>query len=320
MENNRAGVKPGFLHYNRIIAEIGTSHSGEIDKAEALIKAANKAGADFAKFQIVFAEEIVHPAAGEIKLPGGSKNIFNEFKKIEQGENFFLKINKICKDTGIEPLFSVFGKKSLAVAQKAEAKLIKIASPENLWFELIEESMSNQKNVILSTGVSKQSDIVKIMHFFKKQNRLPEALLQCVTNYPAPESGYNLAVIPAWIKRYGISAGVSDHSRHPWLIPLTAAALGSTITEKHITLSNNTNGLDDKIALTPDSFAVMVEKLRKAQDKKQKEITDYLFCEFGKKRIKTIIGNNRKHLTDSEKKIYRTTNRSAVATSNILKK
>jgi len=40
-----------------VIAEIGTGHLGERSKAKELIRAAAEAGADCAKFQVVFAEE-----------------------------------------------------------------------------------------------------------------------------------------------------------------------------------------------------------------------------------------------------------------------
>ena len=52
-----------FLRYNHpmVIAEIGTSHGGDINKAFDLIDAAADAGADAVKFQWVIADEILHP-------------------------------------------------------------------------------------------------------------------------------------------------------------------------------------------------------------------------------------------------------------------
>ena len=53
----------------RVIAEIGTAHQGNPDLAEKLIREAAHAGADCAKFQIVFAREILHPLTGMVELP-----------------------------------------------------------------------------------------------------------------------------------------------------------------------------------------------------------------------------------------------------------
>ena len=44
-----------------IIAEIGTSHEGSVEKARQLVDAAADAGADCIKFQWVYADEILHP-------------------------------------------------------------------------------------------------------------------------------------------------------------------------------------------------------------------------------------------------------------------
>jgi len=54
-----------------IIAEIGTAHGGSLSRARDLIDAAVESGANCVKFQVVFADEIVHPRTGLVDLPGG---------------------------------------------------------------------------------------------------------------------------------------------------------------------------------------------------------------------------------------------------------
>ncbi|HTP58750.1 MAG TPA: spore coat protein, partial [Spirochaetia bacterium] len=44
-----------------LIAELGTSHQGDRAKARELIDAAAGSGADCIKFQLVHADEILHP-------------------------------------------------------------------------------------------------------------------------------------------------------------------------------------------------------------------------------------------------------------------
>ena len=51
-----------------IIAEIGTSHGGSVEKAKKLIDCAVSAGADAVKFQWVYAYEILHPKTGLVIL------------------------------------------------------------------------------------------------------------------------------------------------------------------------------------------------------------------------------------------------------------
>ncbi|MBN2651913.1 MAG: N-acetylneuraminate synthase family protein [Spirochaetales bacterium] len=298
-----------------IIAEIGTAHSGKIDKAEQLIAAAKKSGADCAKFQIVFADEIVHREVGKINLPGGKIDIYDSFKKVEQESEFYQKLVEICNQHEIDILFSVFGTKSLELARQSGATKIKIASPELNYYSLLEKA--SESPIILSTGVSTDKDIAKAIIFLNSLNRSPDCIMQCVTSYPAAEHEFNLRVLKRLSHKFNVATGISDHSTHPWLIPALSVALGATVIEKHLTLSNDTDGLDDKIALTPQKFSQLVEKIRSLDSKTPPEAIRQLRREFGRTRINRILGSSRKRLTPSEKKIYPTTNRSLVATREI---
>ena len=66
-----------------IIAELGTAHGGSIVKAKELVDAAVSSGADCVKFQIVYADEILHPNTGLVPLPGGDTRLYDVFKKLE---------------------------------------------------------------------------------------------------------------------------------------------------------------------------------------------------------------------------------------------
>ena len=78
-----------------IIAEIGTAHCGNKERAFHLIDEARKAGADCVKFQFVYADEILHPKAGLIELPGGRIDLYKRFKDIEQPLDFYKEIKVI---------------------------------------------------------------------------------------------------------------------------------------------------------------------------------------------------------------------------------
>ena len=62
-----------------VIAELGTSHQGDLGKARALIEAAAKAGADCIKFQLVYADEILHPLSGIVDLPTGKIALYDQY-------------------------------------------------------------------------------------------------------------------------------------------------------------------------------------------------------------------------------------------------
>jgi sialic acid synthase SpsE len=57
-DHRSVSYSPGHV---LIIAELGTSHGGSAAKARELVDAAAESGADCVKFQIVYADEILHP-------------------------------------------------------------------------------------------------------------------------------------------------------------------------------------------------------------------------------------------------------------------
>jgi sialic acid synthase SpsE len=89
--------------------------------------------------------------------------------------------------------------------------------------------------------------------------------------------------------------------------------------EKHITLSNDTKGLDDPVALNPKNFKIMCNNIRKYQniplDSGIKELSEL----YTENRIEKILGTGIKKLAPSEALNYGRTNRSLHALHNIKK-
>ena len=138
-----------------IIAEIGTSHGGDINKAIKLIRAAKNCGADCAKFQVVYADEILHKNTGIVKLPGGDTPLYDIFKNLEMSINFYKQLKIETENAGLIFMASPFGKKSAALLESIDSKIFKVASPELNHLPLIKQLVSYNKPIILSSGVSK---------------------------------------------------------------------------------------------------------------------------------------------------------------------
>ena len=114
----------------RIVAEIGTAHGGDLERARELIAAAADAGADTAKFQLVRANEILHPEAGAVDLPGGSVPLYERFRELEQSEEFYGELQEACEAAHLRFLCTPFGVTSARVLRRLAVPEYKIASPE----------------------------------------------------------------------------------------------------------------------------------------------------------------------------------------------
>lgn len=300
-----------------IIAEIGTGHGGNIERARELVDAAARSGADCAKFQIVYAAEILHPDTGFVTLPGGPVRLYDRFVELEVAPSFYGEMSEYCASRKIDFLCTPFGLASARELKELGPSRVKIASPELNHFPLLRETASWGVPLILSSGVSTLADIEKAL---EATSAAPaRTLLHCVTSYPAPEEDYNLSVLESLARIFGVQVGVSDHSLDPVLVPVLAVASGARMVEKHITLSRSDGGLDDPVALTPILFAEMVEAIRKAESMTKGEIIAGLSERYGEARVRAILGNGVKSLAPSERANYTRTNRSIHATRGLAK-
>jgi sialic acid synthase SpsE len=299
-----------------VIAEIGTGHGGSLGKARELVSAAAEAGADCTKLQCVFADEIIHPNTGTVPLPGGDIPLFDRFRSLEEGEDFYASVKEHAQSMGLVFLCTPFGLRSARLLRRIGCEAMKVASPELNHYPLLDEIATYGLPTILSSGVSTLSDMDRALRRFPPANK-GLAFLHCVTAYPAPASDYNLRLLAPLSSLLGLPIGVSDHSLDPILVPALSIASGGCIVEKHICLSREDSGLDDPIALPPGDFAAMARAIRIAQAARPEETLAAIACDYGKEVVEGALGDGVKRLAPSEAANYRRTNRSIHAMRDI---
>ncbi|MDR2922611.1 MAG: N-acetylneuraminate synthase family protein [Treponema sp.] len=321
-----------------IIAELGTSHNGDLVKAKEMAAAAAESGALCVKLQMVFADEILHPNTGEVNLPGGKIRLYDMFRQLETPPEFYADVKEYVESLGLLFLCTPFGLKSAKILKELKPKIVKIASPELNYTALLREIAGWGLPVLLSTGVSRLGDIEDALAIIgnseqgtgnRKQGAVPNqcsllsahcsllCLLHCVTSYPAPETDYNLRVLQSLASVFGVSVGVSDHSLDPCLVPSLAVCQGAAVIEKHFCLSRTDPGLDDPIALPPRDFALMSEAIRRAAETGAEKTLAYISRERGASLVEAVLGSGVKTLAPSEQDNYERTNRSIHAIRDI---
>jgi sialic acid synthase SpsE len=297
-----------------VVAELGTSHQGDLDRARTLIDAAVSAGADCIKFQLVHAEEILHPRSGVVLLPTGNVSLYEQFRALERGPEFYAALKAHTESAGALFLCSPFGVRSARELRQIGCRALKIASPELNHFPLLREVSSYGLPLVLSSGVSLLADIERALAVTGRERAV---LLHCITSYPAPEEHYNVSVLDSLHRVFGVPVGLSDHSMDAVLVPALAVAHGACVIEKHFTLSRSDAGLDDPIALEPADFRRMVDAVRSAESEGPAAARKRLEAEYGGARVRAVIGSGVKALAPSEKANYSRTNRSLHAVREI---
>lgn len=296
-----------------LVAEIGTGHNGNISVACRILDAVADAGFECAKFQWVIAEEIIHPKAGLVPLPGGPTHLYDRFLSLERPPEFYHQLKTETEARGMSFLCTPFGLTSLENLVAMGVARIKIASPELSHVPLLAAVSDAGVPVIASTGVNTLADIDEANRYLAG---IDVRFLHCVTAYPAPETDYNLRSLETRSRATGRCWGVSDHSLDPLAVPLVAWSQGAVMLEKHVTLSREGDGLDDPVALEPAQFRHMIAEIRSlsTETDRHQAVTERL----GSQRVEAILGSSVIRLADSEHENYGRTNRSIHATKDLI--
>ena len=174
--------------------------------------------------------------------------------------------------------------------------ILKIASGDNNYFQLIKNVFQSTKPIILSTGMTDMNELKKTLKFINKiksKNFLNSkfSLLHCIASYPTELNDANVNTINILKKLFGCQIGLSDHCRSN-LPAIVSLGMGVKIFEKHITLSNNfSEFIDHKVALNPKDFKAYVQNIHNA------------FRTIGKKRSK-IFACEQKTLMNNRRSLY----------------
>ena len=252
-----------------VIAEAGSNWrmgtpKRDREMARALVDVAVEAGADAVKFQTYRARTVYAPNAGHsdyLAETGIHEPIHDIFEDLSMPYEMVPELAAYYREQDVAFMSTPFSKADFE-AVDPHTGVHKIASYEISHLRLLEMASASGKPLILSTGASVEDDIAWAVETFRAGSRAPLCLMQCTAKYPAPIETLNLGVIPWLQERFGVIAGLSDHSRHPTYGPAAAVALGARVIEKHYTLDNRLPGPDHAFALMPDELQLMVEAIR----------------------------------------------------------
>ncbi len=171
------------------------------------------------------------------------------------------KLKQVANDLGLDLFSSPFDDSAVDFLEKMNVPAHKLASFELVDIALIQKMAGTGKPLIMSTGMATVEEIEEAVQAAKQAGATQIALLKCTSAYPATPDDMNLRTIPELANRFGVPAGLSDHTIGT-AVAVAAVTLGACIIEKHITLSRSLKGPDSEFSLEPQEFKAMVEAVR----------------------------------------------------------
>jgi len=320
IENKKiGGANPCF-----IIAEAGVNHNGDLSQAKKLVLAAKFAGADAVKFQTFTPENLVTKQAKMAEYQKAAQN--NGGEKPDFSSAWELSPTNLgAWPKNLDPVYGAVTNqldmlKKLALSADQFIELIQFTRSQNIIFLTTPHTpdvidyldphvsayklsssdftnillhdllMATGKPLILSSGMTTQTEVDLVMARFQKLKYDQIALLQCTSNYPCAANEVNLNVIDWYKKTYqGLIIGFSDHTT-TIAAGVAAIAKGAKVIEKHFTLNRNLPGPDHQASLEPDELAEYVSVIRQTEqmlgsDQKQFTASEIKTAAVGRKSL-----------------------------------
>jgi N,N'-diacetyllegionaminate synthase len=247
----------------RVIAEIGLNHDGDAGIAGRLVDACADAGAWAIKLQVFDADQLLvanAPAPAHVRA-ASLRDFFARFQL--QAETYRALIAQ-ARARGLAVVATAFDSDAVELLDGLEIDAFKVASGDLTHVILIEHVARTGRPVILSTGMSTESDVWNAVDWAVGAGARSLALLHCVSAYPTPDAQQNLRAVATLAREYKLPTGLSDHGMGADAA-LLAYAQGATLYERHVYLPG-TDAIDAPVSSTPDELADIVRRLARAHE------------------------------------------------------
>lgn len=244
------------------VAELTINHLGMVNIAEAMIKSAKNAGADYIKIKL----KDVGKYYDNNKNFRGYK--FEDYRKsLELCEDGIAHVNLICKKYKIKWFCTIHDNYALNIIKKYKPDFYKIASMDGSNYSLIDNVIKTckvQKKVLIySTGGTNKKSISKIISK-TLENNVRLYLLHAVAIYPTPDGMGNINYIQTLIDNYkskNVSIGYSGHEKG-FAASIFASRFDISMIERHFTLSRDLKIHHIDAALLPLEFKQMINIIK----------------------------------------------------------
>jgi N-acetylneuraminate synthase/N,N'-diacetyllegionaminate synthase len=247
----------------RVIAEIGLNHDGDAQLAHRLVDACADAGAWAIKLQVFDADDLLTadaPAPAHVQ----AASLREFFARFQLQRDVYRSVLARARDRGLVTIATAFDGGAVEMLEQLDIDAFKVASGDLTHVMLIEQVARTGRPVILSTGMSEESDVWNAVDWAVGAGARTLALLHCVSAYPTPDAEQNLRAVATLAREYKLPTGLSDHGMGADAA-LLAYAQGATLYERHVYLPG-TAAIDAPVSSTPDQLSDIVRRLARAHD------------------------------------------------------
>jgi len=258
-----------------IIAEMSGNHNQSLERALAIVEAAAKSGVHAVKLQTFTADALTLDIDDEVfcvsdpASPWHGQSLYKLYQQACTPMEWHEPIFKRCHELGLIAFSSPFDEAAVDFLEGLDVPAYKIASSENIHLPLIRKAAATGKPLLISTGMATENELEEAVNAAREAGCKDIILLKCTTAYPATPENTNLMTIPHLKERFGVEAGLSDHTLGIGAA-VAGVALGASVIEKHFTLKRSDGGVDTAFSMEPDEMEMLTKESHRAWQAKGK--------------------------------------------------
>lgn len=242
-----------------IVAELNTSHFGDLDIARNMIWQAKTAGCDCVKFQSWSADTLYCESYYK-----GNAIAERIVKKFALDSAALQALSRCAADLEIDFSSTPYSiEEARFLVEECNVPFVKIASMELDNLPYLTELGNLGVPLVLSTGMGSFAEIIRAVQTVQDTGNRQLIILHCTSVYPSTPEMIRLQNIVGLRTEFPHHPiGYSDHSIGIE-IPAASVALGACLIEKHFTLDNKRIGMDNQMATEPVEMQAMVHACHK---------------------------------------------------------
>lgn len=281
----------GEDHEPYFIAELNTSHFGDISKAKSMIDMVKECGGDCVKFQS-WSEHTLYSNAYYKENPIAKRFV----KKFALGEEQLKELAEYSRSIGIDFASTPYSiEEAEFLINDCRVPFIKVASMDINNYPYLRFLGKSKSAIILSTGMADFDEIVKAVNVLESAGAENVCVLHCVSIYPVSPELVNLSNIKTLRDNFVRQPiGYSDHTVGID-IGVASVALGACVIEKHVTLDKTIIGMDNQMAIEPEELRQMVTSVNnvfRSLGKTNREVSYDEILQRGKMRRSLIAATD----------------------------
>lgn len=246
-----------------VMADLGLTCGGKLDRSIELIKTAAGLGVDAVKFQMLDSGELLGDRNVEYTYPTLAKgniteNMYEMFRRLEFTDDEWAEIKRHCDHNGVGLVVTCHVESAVTRVNKLGLPVNKICTWSLSHYRMIEALAKNGKPLVIDTGTINIDDLADLQNFYREAGG--GEIIVLYDFHTSDPSEMNFSAIRNLIDA-GYQVGYTPQGRRDWL-DYMAIGLGATFVEKRLTLSRKIAENGHWKAHEPDEYKTWMENIK----------------------------------------------------------